>query len=134
MTKTNNPHKTLYLIRGLPGSGKSTLAKRLASRVLIEADTWFYDHDGNYKFDPKELPQAHHYCETVTLHAMVHGEPQIAVANTFSQKWEMEPYLRLAEKYNYTVNVIECQNDYGSVHGVPRENIQAMKDRWESIE
>ena len=128
-----NVDKTLFLIRGLPGSGKSTLAKKLASRVHIEADTWFYDHDGNYKFNPEDLPQAHHYCQTVTLHAMIHLEPQIAGANTFSQIWEMEPYLQLAKKYNYAVNIIECQNDFGSVHGVPMAEIQEMKDRWEKI-
>ena len=36
----------------------------------------------------------------------------------------------LKEYHLYTVNIIECQSDYGSVHGVPDHAVQAMKDRW----
>ncbi len=123
--------KTLFLVRGLPGSGKSTLAKKLCPRLVVEADTWFVNEDGEYHFNPEELPKAHRYCQTLTLDAMRNQEHTIAVANTFSQVWEMEPYFELADKYDYTVNIIECQNEFGSVHGVPKETIQAMKDRWE---
>ena len=46
--------KQLILLRGLPGSGKSTLAKLLVGDKDYchkEADMYFVDREGNYKFD-----------------------------------------------------------------------------------
>ena len=48
--------KKLIILRGVPGSGKSTYAKNLIkyltdvgfTAVSYEADTYFYDKDGNY--------------------------------------------------------------------------------------
>jgi len=42
--------KELFLLRGLPGAGKSTLAKSIGP-INIEADQYFIDSDGEYKFD-----------------------------------------------------------------------------------
>ena len=63
-------NRTLYIVRGLPGSGKSTLAKKLCPRDAYEADDWFVDHDGIYKFDPSQLSKAHRYCQIVVKNAM----------------------------------------------------------------
>lgn len=139
---------TLYLIRGLPGSGKSTLAKRLTPKtfngteaesdsLVFEADDYFLNENGEYSFDPKKLREAHADCQERVSEAMAHSDldypSPIAVANTFSQQWEIDPYLMLAEEYDYDVFIIECQNDFGSIHGVPEKKIQAMKDRWEKV-
>ena len=59
------------------------------------------------------------------------GVQAVAVANTFTQAWEAERYYQIAEEYGYSVFVIECQNDFGNVHDVPQESIDAMKERWE---
>ena len=126
--------KTLYIVRGLPGSGKSTLAKKLCPRDAYEADDWFVDHDGIYKFDPMQLGKAHRYCQIVVKNAMQSGADQIAVSNTFSQLWEMKPYQELARRYEYNVSIIECQNDFGSIHNVPGDAIEKMKARWEAID
>ncbi|MFN8995024.1 MAG: hypothetical protein ACK5X3_15365, partial [Pseudomonadota bacterium] len=55
----------------------------------------------------------------------------IAVSNTFTRLWEMQPYKDLAKKYGYTVFTILCQNDFGNVHGVPAGVVQRMKERME---
>ena len=47
--------KELFLLRGLPGSGKSTLAKSLIGDKTYchrEADMYFVNSDGTYKFNP----------------------------------------------------------------------------------
>lgn len=124
--------KTLYIIRGLPGSGKTTLAKKLAPTCRFEADDFFIDENGEYDFDARLLRQAHHACWQGVRDAMKHDEPVIAVANTFTQMWEMVPYLEFAKEYGYTPNVIELLNSYGSIHDVPQENVVRMADRWES--
>ena len=54
--------KQLFLLRGLPGSGKSTLAKTLVGYKDYchkEADMYFVDRDGNYKFKPSKIKEAH---------------------------------------------------------------------------
>ena len=129
--------KTLYLIRGIPGSGKSTLARQLAYYVP-EADDYF-KKDGEYVFVPADIDKAHAECQSKVEEMMYidgMGEGQdavlpIAVSNTFTRLWEMQPYKDLAEKYGYTVFTILCQNDFGNVHGVPAGVVQRMKERME---
>ena len=81
-----------------------------------------------------QLGKAHRYCQIVVKNAMQSGADQIAVSNTFSQLWEIKPYQSLARKYEYNVTIIECQNDFGSIHNVPGDAIDKMKARWEAIE
>ncbi len=58
---------------------------------------------------------------------------QIAVSNTFTQEWEMQPYFDLAAKYGYAVFTVIVENRHGGVnqHGVPDEVLTKMKDRFE---
>lgn len=129
--------KTLYLIRGIPGSGKSTLAHQLAHYVF-EADDYFWKN-WEYVFVPALVGKAHEDCQR-RVEMMMDidgvGEGQgaalsIAVSNTFTRLWEMQPYKDLAKKYGYTVFTILCQNDFGNVHGVPAGVVQRMKERME---
>ena len=124
--------KVLYIVRGLSGSGKTTLAHQL-SPVVYSADDWFTDGDGVYEFDPAELSNAHAECVSSVEFDMEVDVPKIAVANTFSQAWEAKPYFELAEKYGYSPFVVECQNTFENIHGVPRETIEAMRERWEEL-
>lgn len=127
--------KTLYLIRGIPGSGKSTLARQLAHYVF-EADDYF-KKDGEYVFVPADVGKAHEACQrrVEAIMDIAAGDPWedsiIAVSNTFTRLWEMQPYKDLAKKYGYKVFTILCQNDFGNVHGVPAGVVQRMKERME---
>lgn len=124
--------KVLYIVRGIPGSGKSTLAKQLTSNVF-EADHYFYDNDGNYNFIPSEIKEAHKECQQFVGLAMMSSIPKIAVSNTFTQEWEMQPYFDLAKKYGYIVFTIIVENRHGgkNVHNVPENVIESMKNRFE---
>ena len=122
--------KTLYIVRGLPGSGKSSLAKKI-TETLYSADDFFTNKKGEYNFNAKLLGKAHEWCWGKVRDAMFIGANAVAVANTFTQAWEAEKYYQIAEEYGYSVFVIECQNDFGNVHDVPQESIDAMKERWE---
>ena len=137
---------TLYIIRGLPGSGKSTLGEELASfsrsgRLKgafdihsYAADDWFTDSKtGEYNFNPAELSDAHEDCNARVRGAMMSNVETICVCNTFSQAWEAAPYFKLCGDYRYTPVVIECQSEWGNIHNVPQESIDAMKERWEPL-
>jgi predicted kinase len=129
--------KMLYLVRGCPGSGKSTLAKTI-SPIIVEADQYFVDGDGNYNFDGSKIKLAHEYCRAQTEAWMQTKGDQvnvdkIAVSNTFTQEWELQPYYELAIKYGYYVTCIVVENRHGnrSIHNVPEEKVEQMKNRFE---
>jgi hypothetical protein len=58
---------------------------------------------------------------------------KVAVSNTFTQEWEMEPYFELAKKYGYKVFSLIVENRHGGVnqHNVPEDKIEQMKTRFE---
>lgn len=58
---------------------------------------------------------------------------KIVVSNTFTQEWEMKPYMNMAKEWGYTVFSIIVENRHGGVnqHGVPEDKLQQMKDRFE---
>lgn len=129
--------KTLYLIRGLPGSGKSTLAHtlmgsyRMERCIHLEADMHFVGPDLTYRFNPKELHNAHVWCQRTAAGYMEQGIETVIVSNTFTTAAEMEPYLEAAEKNGYTPFVIHCENKFNGVHDVPPETVARMAARWE---
>lgn len=124
----------IYIIRGVPGSGKTTLAGSMKAAGMVdyvfEADVFMVDDAGEYLFDPSRLKYCHGKCQEVTDSAISMGY-NIAVSNTFTRKWEVQPYLDMAEKHGAQVTVIVCQGDYGNVHGVPEVKVSEMKRRFE---
>jgi hypothetical protein len=138
--------KTLYIIRGLPGSGKSTLGEQLAEGYLdyhpefggmkshsYAADDWFTDREGNYEFKPEELTEAHDECQSRVRGSMMSGVEVICVCNTFSQAWEAVPYFKMCTDFGYIPVVIECQSEFGNIHGCPKDKIEEMRERWEPL-
>ena len=134
--------KNLYIVRGLPGSGKSTFAKKLVGEdfLVCEADKYFIDKEtGEYNFDFTKIKDAHKFCkdtvETYMKDSLVNDQfyREIAVSNTFTQEWEMEPYIELAKQYGYQVTSLIVENRHGGVneHNVPEDKIEIMKNRFE---
>ncbi len=123
--------KILYICRGIPGSGKSTFAKQLTSNVF-EADHYFIDNEGNYNFDPSKIKDAHKDCQDNVRYAMESSISKIAVSNTSTQDWELQPYYELATKYGYTVFSIVVENRHEGVnqHGVPEDKLEQMRNRF----
>lgn len=99
-------NKTLYILRGPSGTGKSTLAKDLGAKETFSADDYFMKGD-KYVFDPHKLGSAHGQCKAKAKDAMKKGISPIAVDNTFTQAFEIKPYLQLAQIYGYSVSFVE---------------------------
>ena len=133
-------NQTLIIIRGLPGSGKSTLAAMLVRALRtsptvpdwFEADDFFVNEDEEYHFDAIKLSEAHQWCQDMVKQSLQKGRTTI-VSNTFTQRWEMEPYLKMAQELNIPVQIIECKGEFGSIHNVPTDVVNKMKVRWEEF-
>lgn len=130
-------NKVIFLIRGLPGSGKTSIGATLNCTVVSADD--FFMSSGEYCFDAARLPEAHLYCRDATENILKSHANRVAVANTFTSRWEMEPYIELSKKYLTRVVVIDCF-DGGmtdkelseiNVHNVPESAISRMRNRWE---
>lgn len=120
----------LYIIRGAPGSGKTTLAQKFHEMGLVgsvfEADMFMTNSEGDYHFDPRRLKDCHKKCQDAVRLTLSRGE-SVAVSNTFTRLWEMEPYLGM----NYPTTVIRCEGAFGNIHGVPPEKVAEMRRRFE---
>lgn len=117
----------LYIIRGVPGSGKTTLGNKLAPEYNFAADDYFK----NIKWSPKLLEEAHRDCQNNVEMAMMTGIETVAVSNTFIHQWEIEPYRKMAEKYNYDIIEIIMKSNFKSIHNVPMEKVVKMKKEFE---
>ena len=134
--------RTLFLVRGLPSSGKSTFAGGLfwlgEEPRIFEADSYFYV-DGKYKFDPKKLADAHKDCQQRVQYAAEFIDSNFVVSNTFTQRWEMEPYIEMAEKFGLNLTVVDlfdggCDDKTlheRNAHGVPLESFARMRKGYE---
>ena len=125
--------KKLYIIRGIPGSGKSTTANQMIAKnpklKHFEADM-FFEKDGPYKFNPGKIKDAHSWCQKEVRSALKEGH-SVIVSNTFTKIWEMVAYLQMAKDAGASVEVLTLDGGYENVHGVPKEKVQEMKDRFE---
>jgi predicted kinase len=136
--------KILSLIRGLSGCGKTTFSRELVDSnsgdaTMYAADDYFVGKDGVYRFDPSKLGEAHAHCQEMTKRGMTSDESFIIIHNTFTMRWEMEDYLKLAEEHDYKVMVHDlfdggCTDQElaeRNEHGVPLEGIARMRARYE---
>ena len=124
----------LILITGPAGAGKSTKAQQLMSdrtiRYNFEADQWMVDQEGNYCFDPKRLHYCHKQCQCYT-EAVMRLKQDVIVSNTSLTKKEAKPYIELAKKYDYRIEIIHLTTQFDNLHGVPPEKIKQMHKKRE---
>lgn len=120
----------LVLIRGLPGSGKSTMARAMTTHEHLEADMFFTDESGAYRYDREKIMDAHEWCQRETFKALANGK-RVVVSNTFTRLFEMEPYLNMAKVFSIDLRIVRATGNWPNVHGVPAAVVEHMRRRWE---
>lgn len=121
---------SLTLIRGLPGSGKTTLAKKIKTSIHLEADMYMMQK-GKYVFDRAKLGAAHTWCQDTTFIYLSNGY-DVVVSNTFTKLKELVPYIEIAEQIGCDLIVYRLNNNYGSIHNIPEETIERMRQRFQA--
>ena len=135
-------------MRGLPGSGKSTRAQEIhgtltdlgLSVTVRSTDDQFMVEGGEYRFDPAKISLYHVRNQTLAERDLSAGVNVVIIDNTNTQRWEMEPYERMAERHDVPVRVVtvgeftpEAVSLYAerNTHGVPYDTILKMAQRFE---
>ena len=102
--------KVMFIIRGLPGSGKSHLAKEIVQTyndsIVCSADD-FRPPDMKYPFPKEILTKSHSRCQEIVEKAAKDNTSVIVVDNSNLKYWAIQPYLTVAQEYNYTEVVVE---------------------------
>ncbi|PJZ47429.1 ATP-binding protein [Leptospira brenneri] len=132
------PTKTLLALRGIPGSGKTSLAKAISitnGAPIFSIDSYFENETGEYNFDYQKNHLAYKECESKTKEALELGVPFVIVDNTFTLKWELEPYIRLANEFEYLFFVVTVENRHGgkNIHQISEEQIEKMKAKYRVV-
>ena len=144
--------RKMILIRGLPGSGKSFQAKQIKEDMEIlnfqceicsTDDFWYVDEDNPYVFDRTKLGVAHRWNQKrVKQH--LHNNMDCVIVDNANTTWkEIKPYVEMAKTHGYEVVISESSTPWKydvdecfkrNTHGVPKEIIQAMLDRFTPTE
>ena len=106
---------------------------------MVSADDFFVDDSGVYNFNHEALKEAHSWCQKECLEAMEDGYQIIVVHNTFTRKWECDPYMEMATNKDYSVQVLNLydgglsdrQLSERCEHDVPTHVIQRQRKRWD---
>lgn len=128
--------KNVIILRGVSGASKTTFAEYIRDLygrginasssdsddcAICTADDFFYDKEGEYKFDATKLKYAHEACKNKFDAALNKGIELIIVANTNTKKSDFSYYIDKARIMNYRVFVMVMENYHGNrdIHGVP---------------
>lgn len=141
--KVSEKEKVLIIMRGISGSGKSTLAKQLAGKdgVIFSTDDLFINpKTGKYEFNGRLIHRNHQINYNNSVDAMSKGITPIVIDNTNIRFSEFRKYVEAAQQYGYKVDFKEPVTPWAwdadelfkrNTHGVPKESIQRMIDRFE---
>lgn len=148
--------KEMVIVRGLPGSGKSSIVRVAIDDInfcnqhadvkhsySVHSTDNYFSVSGNYVFKPNRLHIFHKFNQSDAEHSCENGVNYVFIDNTNTTWKEIETYVAIAKKYGYDVSVIEPKNFWAkdveecskkNTHGVPKDAIQRMLDRWQDTE
>ena len=129
---------SVTVLCGPSGVGKSTYATSIREdKTVVCADYYFTDRNGKFEFKQAELTEAHSMCLRTFSSAITYALPEhrIIVDNTNTALHEMAPYIRLAQAFGRTPEIIAFVSPdpraaaARNVHGVPYDRVVKQYDR-----
>lgn len=136
-------NKKLIIMRGLPGSGKSGAAKRFVGNGIIHSTDDFFINNGGYVFDEKNVSRFHHFNFLSSVRSMQEGMSPVIIDNTNIIAEHCVDYIEAGKMYGYDIIVVEPSATWSfdidelmkrNTHGVPRETLVDMLDKYEKPE
>ena len=126
----------VIIMQGIPGSGKSTFIKKNYPEAdIVSADNFFMS-DGEYRFDPKLLPEAHAACLRNFIRwcsdfRYLKTSRIMIVDNTNTSIAEVAPYMGVAQAFGHDAEVIFLDVDpyvgaKRNIHNVPADKVHTM--------
>lgn len=114
----------VIITRGGSGAGKSTWAKNHHPNARIFSADNFFLVDGEYRFDPTKLGEAHgkclrdyiDFCRGVSVGEYVGENLTAIVDNTNTTLSEFSPYAEVAQAYGHEVQILTFIYDPVAAH------------------
>lgn len=103
--------KRLFIVRGLPGSGISLIGNIFRSHGYkhIDCEQFFYDDDGNYRFNKHQIDDAVAWSIKATELALKKGH-RVVVTGYFSRIDQIDSLVALSPDHSVIESV---------THGIP---------------
>jgi hypothetical protein len=86
--------------------------------------------NGEYRFDHTKNNDAHAWC-LAEIKQLMTESADCVVSNTFTRRWEYQPYMDAAREAGFDVQVIDCHGPWHNVHNVPPHTLEQMRKRWQ---
>lgn len=121
-----------YILSGISGSGKSTYAQATWPNAVVCSADHHFAIDGEYRFDPTKLGEAHAKCFRLFVESVRLGSHAVVCDNTNTCVEEIAPYVLAATAYGYDPTIITFECDLSiaanrNVHNVPTSTIDRQR-------
>lgn len=148
LTAIQRGHKIMILMRGPPGCGKTYLSRELIDKTMscdyanhiFSTDDYFLDNRNRYHYDRSKLTDAHDYNQERVRDRAESGWSPIIVDNTMNKAWELYPYVDIAVRHGYILEIVQVQTPWSKSagrlagknrHNVGRDKIERMLQTYE---
>lgn len=138
-------NQTLYIMQGPPGSGKSTIAHYIQychkpvdgpECFIFSTDEYHYENSPKgypiYIFKGGKLGEYHRKNYERTIQALDRG-CNVIVDNCNIKRKDCKKYVEYAVAHNIPVVFVRVTGNFKSIHGVPEEVIQRMRNQMETL-
>lgn len=114
----------IYILRAGSGAGKSTWTKTNHPAVPVFSADTFFMVDGEYRFDPTKLGEAHgkclrdyiDFCRSAALGERFPAPEAAIVDNTNTTLSEFGPYAQVGLAYGHNVSILTFLYDPVAAH------------------